>query len=531
MADNIKGYSGSKTVQGVGGAMTGSGITQNGVDFVSKAPELKENVYGGGAFTRQGTIQSSDPTSPYYQMSAPSVLSDSNIREKVIPDIQNRANQLIGSGVTTTQNKNQQDTNSDPTLPEDDYAKIYAGILGNQSIENDPVYKADMSLIDSMKSSIDQQFNSTVDSIKIQYQTLRDNLKKAQEESTQGINNSFIRSGASRYSPFSSSAILQAKVTSDINDLSDLQAKENSLIAQAASSRQEKQYQLLDKQLSLIQNTRKEKNALAQKITDDIMKKNQEARKAQIQATRDSAIASLVQQGITDPKQVLDLLNSDEKGNTIGDFTAKEVEETLKHLSPNGNLEKLSGTTRDFYILKGQGLLPEEISSLPEGQQLFAYLAKEKRASTISGQKGGTKNVLTYKEVTDRKLPVSLVGMSEEEVYQDLYNTEPPAWFKEKLQTELSTGTGLDGKSFVGGMSVLPDVEKKYWDEYRLKVIANEKEVKKTTNYNKAKQYFSETYDGLDDTQLDSIATQVETYVNGGMSYADAVEQTKKDLE
>ena len=527
-AQRIKGYTGSSTVQGVGGAMTNGGITQNGVDYTYQAPKLAENAYGGGAYTKQGTIESSDPTSPYYRMPAPSVLSDANIREKVIPDIQNRANTLIGNSavsLTNTQEKPKNDTNS--ALAEDDYSKIYQSILGGNSSESNP----EMSLLDSMRSNIDQQFNSTVDSIKTQYSQLQSNLKKVQEESTQGLNNSFIRSGASRYSPFSTSGIMQAKMTSDINALGDLQAKENSLIAEAAATRQDKQYQLLDKQLGLIKAARTEKNALAQKITEDIIKKNTEIRKKQIQSSRDSAIAGILQQGITNPQQILGYLNFDDQGNQTGDFTAKEVEDTLKSLSPDNNLEKLSGTTRDFFILKGAGKLPANITSLPDDQQLFAYLAQEKRASSIINPRTGTKNVLTYKEVTDRHLPVSLVGMSEDEVYQSLYDTTPPAWFKEKLQTELSTGTNPDGTTVIGGMSVLPEVEQKKWNEYRTQVIANEKEEKKTNNFIKAKQYFTETYDGLTNDELEKIATQVETYVNGGMSYADAIEQTKNDLE
>jgi hypothetical protein len=161
----------------------------------------------------------------------------------------------------------------------------------------------------------------------------------------------------------------------------------------------------------------------------------------------------LLSQGITDPSQMLNYLNFDEAGNQTGDFTADEIAKTLKAISPGDDLSKLSGTTRDFFILKGTGQLPSNISSLPEDQQMMAYLSMQKK-STASTAAGASKNKITLSEAKSKGLPLSTVGMSEEDIADSFQDSEPPYWFIEKLNSEK-------------GMTVLPEIAKQTWEAYR----------------------------------------------------------------
>lgn len=515
----IKGYTGSKSNPNVGGAMTGGGITQNGVDFTVVAPKPGKNVYGGGAATNVGYSQ--DGKTPI----TPSVLTDANIRETVIPEIRTRAQSLLDPirvPVTPADKEKPKGPNPDQSF-ENIYSNFYKGSIDDpNSTENSPETSEAMSILGSMRSENDAVYNSTVQGIASKYSKLEESLKKSQEQDIQGVTNSLIRNStlgtnASRYNPIASSNILKQRITSNISELADLADKEASLIIQAQNSRSQNNYRLLEKQLDLIEIVRKEKNTKAQKISDEIAKQNKEIKDKEIQASRDNAIAGIVQQGITDPKTILELLNFNEQGNIVGDFTVKEIGDTLKIIAPGDDLDKLSGTTRDFFILKGTGNLPENITSLPEDQQLFAYLQQQKIASTKATNPSSSKNKITLSEAKSKNLPLATVGMSEDDIAEDLQGENPPPWFTEKIQTEQN-------------QSLLPEVVSEAWQEYRTNFLKTVKVDKKTTNYNKASQYFGETYEGLTEEELDSLATEVETRVNGGLSYADAIQEVIDEL-
>jgi hypothetical protein len=374
--------------------------------------------------------------------------------------------------------------------------------------EIDKIYEQQVGLVD-------QSTQAVLDSIKNKYGELAKEQRAANEAAARSAQSFNIRSGISRYTGGTASSIQNSVVSSGIRNLSKLASDEFSLIMQAESARSDKKYQLFAEKRSELKAIRDEKKKTLVELQKEIQKKTDEARKQLIQSSRDDAIAGLLNQGITDPSLVLNYLNFDEKGNRIGDFTAKEVETTLKSLAPESNIDKLSGSTRDFFILKGMNQLPANILGLPENQQLFAYLEAQKKASTVPGS--GSSNKLTLAEAKSLGLPLATVGMSEDDILASLYSPEPPAWFREKVSNEMR-------------MSPTQEVLAEAWEEFRQEKLEEDK-TEETSNYKKARQFFSATYDGLTDEQINTIARQVETYVNGGMSYADAVEQTKEDLE
>lgn len=70
-----------------------------------------------------------------------------------------------------------------------------------------------------------------------------------------------------------------------------------------------------------------------------------------ISASRQNAVQGLLDQGITDPNQMLNYLNFDEKGNKIGDFTADEVNNLLGSAkqTPEGQLAALNRQSDQAY--------------------------------------------------------------------------------------------------------------------------------------------------------------------------------------
>jgi hypothetical protein len=412
--------------------------------------------------------------SPYYNgsrpISSPTVVSDANIRESVIPDLKSKAAKILDPRIISTPGST---LVVDPNTPgysksavdrylaqngtAGAYEDIYRGMSSeedtNNDISTDPNYRASIDILDQAKSLNDSVYNSTIDSIKARYKTLSDKLVASQDSQTGAIQSALTLGGTNRYAPVSASGIMSAKNKYDIESLAALQAEETSLVNQAQAAREAKDYQLLEERLRLVEDKRKEKNALATKVNEQLIAQNKVIREKEIQSSRDSAIASLLSQGITDPSQMLNYLNFDEAGNQTGDFTADEIAKTLKAISPGDDLSKLSGTTRDFFILKGTGQLPSNISSLPEDQQMMAYLSMQKK-STASTAAGASKNKITLSEAKSKGLPLSTVGMSEEDIADSFQDSEPPYWFIEKLNSEK-------------GMTVLPEIAKQTWEAYR----------------------------------------------------------------
>lgn len=377
---------------------------------------------------------------------------------------------------------------------------------------------------------IDASTNAQMSSIRQTYANLAKEQREANEASKKSFRSFGVRSGLSRYSGETAAGMENAIISSGLKSLSKIASEEFKTLAQAESARAQNKYTLFAKKRDELVALRKERQDKLDKIQEEIQKKKDEAQKIKIQASREGAIAGLVAQGITDPKQILQYVNYDDNGNLIGDITSKEIADTLKNLSPDSSIEKLSGSTRDFFILKGMGQLPADVAALPEDKQLFAYLAAEKRASSLP-KTGSTGNKITFTEASSKGLPISTVGMTEDQLAESFMQPTPPPWFVEKMQAE--TNSKGDKATIPGKMSLANDSEtiKSAWEDYRNVFNAGGKADKKSTNYEKASQYFGESYEGLTDDQIDQLATQVETYVNGGKSYADAIEQTIKDID
>jgi len=358
----------------------------------------------------------------------------------------------------------------------------------------------------------DQTFVSQAQGIRSQYDELRNEIKEAEELYKRSIGTSM-----QRYTPVAAASLGFTIATEATKALGSVLRKEQSAVAEARSAYQSGRFTQFNNMLNTLEKIRDKKAATLEKINTNFEKAIEEQRKETKRMNMESDIVSLMGEGITDVMEISKQLGFK--------YSSKDIKDSLKNLAPETKdwKDKLSGTTRDFYVLQGQGLLPGNIASLPENQQLFAYLKAEKLASSI-GSGAGSKNKITLAEAKSLGLPISTVGMSQDDILKTLQADAAPPWFIEKVQNELQ-------------MSLTPQAAKDAWNEFRNEVMSTaegdepEKEEEPSNEFEKARQYFEATYEGLDDDQLDQIATQVETYVNGGMSYADAVAETIKDLE
>lgn len=333
----------------------------------------------------QGTDTVGAYSSPY---TSSTVVSDANVRENVIPSLQTKGTNL--QTVAPPSKTSQTNPTPTPTTPsptddpttdpnasyEDIYNKTFAGL------DQVPVDSSTQSELDTIKSSmngVDGDTNSMLDSITSNYNALQKTLTDSQNSQSLKIQNALNLAGSSRYAPISSSGILSAKNSYDVSQLNDLQTKENTAKQAAISAGQSKDFQLMQEQLKIYDGIRSQKQDLATKIATDISTRNQTLQKQNLQSEMDMNVSDLLQKGITDPSDILTELNSNG-----GNFTAADVAATVKSLSPDDTLSGLTGETKNFYTLQQRGMLPDSITSLPPGQQLFAYLKAEKNAVTIT---------------------------------------------------------------------------------------------------------------------------------------------------
>lgn len=390
----------------------------------------------------------------------PTVMTDANVRENVIPGILNRANTMLPQqpvqnptpGTPSTGGNTQTPTGDAPT-GDNYYSDLYKTL--SSQLDNSPETQSELTLLNNMKSNNDAASDATIQSIKDSYNTRAGTLAQANNSNERSAKNALLRSGALRYSPISSNGILSEQEKNDIQSLGDLQDKENQAVAAAQTAKSNQDYQLLGKNLDILEKVRTDKLALGKTINDSMMKENQDIRTRNQQGQRDSAVADLIQEGVTNPSELLSKLNATNPAG--GAYSADEIGKTIKALSPTGDLTGLTGSVKDFYALKGKGELPGSISTMPEADQLFAYLKQIKTASSLtkSGSAPSTKKI-TYSEAKSVGLPISIVGSSEKDIIDSLQQDTPPDWFLEKLKSE-----GGDPTS-----STTEDT----WNTYRAKV-------------------------------------------------------------
>lgn len=105
---------------------------------------------------------------------------------------------------------------------------------------------------------------------------------------------------------------------------------------------------------------------------DSITSRIQPTTQDTIENSRRDVVTNLMQQGVTDPNQVLNYVNFDNKGNKVGDFTLEEVQSYMS----GGNYQD----TASYLAGLGANPTPEAIKAyetiIPETQQAQAEIAR-----------------------------------------------------------------------------------------------------------------------------------------------------------
>lgn len=371
--------------------------TIGGGRVVNGAPVVANNIPGASSSTPVANQEYATPIGP---QNSPTVLTDANIHENIVPDVKTQVKDLNTPANGNTNTGNIGTGNSNPVLSEGEvipdgvdansYDTLYKSLFGagSDAIDNSPETKAAADAIATLKPN-DAESQSAFSSILSNYNTLATNLKASQATQTDKVQNALLLGVSARYAPVSSSGILTAKAAADTQALADLQNKENTAIATATKATQDQNYRYAQAQLAEVKDIRSQKLALAKNINSTLSANNKAIATSKIQAAKDESIATLLGQGITDPSELLNELNKDAGGAQSGTFTSKDVATALKNLAPGGDTSKLTGAIGEYFRLKEADVpLPPEIASLPENEQPYAYVrykaALDRKASTTS---------------------------------------------------------------------------------------------------------------------------------------------------
>lgn len=398
----------------------------------------------------------------------PSVISSGNITDTVIPNMVNSAAALAQKGtyVDSTGATRYSDGSAVPAPVDAEFdpttntwksgtTSYAAGPQFVDNTDNDPDVQKTNELFDSMKASLDSSTLTQVNAIQQQYDLLRQSQQTANAAADKARAVVNIKGGTTQFAPLDAAGTALAQTTFGLQQISKLDADENTAISQVKTAQANGDFQLMSKALDTATSIRADKQATAQKIADQLSAANDVALKQSQQVAQDNAVAGLVGQGVTDPSTVLKALN--DAGYNV---TADQVATSLKSLQTTttaGNAYKFANTDigsllgagltmpqvqaiQDFYNGKGSS---DALSGLSTAQQTAVHtaLAGKPPTTTASGTKAYTSGTLSYTsaDLADGNAKLQASKGADNYVDPNLYLNMANAW----------TGAGGSIKDFI----------------------------------------------------------------------------------
>jgi hypothetical protein len=268
----------------------------------------------------------------------PSVLSSAagrNAFDKNVQPTITSANEAVKKAGENQLQTSKVTSSKEPEIPGEllnegmtEMEKVNSQILKNLDKQIEDTKNMFSSLTLAQHANAQSQINTLTRQWNERRNMMQDNLSRG----LRGVENSLIRSGVARYSPISAEDLLSVREKEGLAEISNYDAEYNGKVADINAAMEANMLTTaanLTKELNGIQ----EKSLAAMKeIAAETDKRNKEIRDRQIQSSRDSAIAGLIEQGITDPTQILNYLNYNDNGKLVGDFTAKEVGDAVASL-------------------------------------------------------------------------------------------------------------------------------------------------------------------------------------------------------
>ncbi len=240
----------------------------------------------------------------------PTVVTDANIREKTIPDITQRAQDVLApsgivngnapagsmksangnyvdvttgkqysgapaeaAGTTPTSTSSNTPTNiTAPDAPANEYDTYLQDLFKDNPSSptegaapaNDPY----LTMLSTMKATSDKATAGLIEATQKTFDNRRAQLAATQTAAHKGLQQALIANGEARYSPILAGQRLSADETSHILALSNIDAEESSATAQLQKAQSDQDFQAMGKWLDHLDSLRSEKVTVATKLAD-----------------------------------------------------------------------------------------------------------------------------------------------------------------------------------------------------------------------------------------------------------------------
>lgn len=179
-----------------------------------------------------------------------------------------------------------------------------------------PTDDAILASLNTQKAQSDAMTSSLISSIQANYANLITQQQQTNAGQQGSVQNALLMGGATgkgssaQYAPISSSGVISAQINYGIQQIADLNSKEQAAIVAAQQAGQNADFQLQDQINNQISSIRDSKVAAATKLNDAISAQNQKMAEQKKQSDLDGAIGNLYASGVTDPATILSQLKS-----------------------------------------------------------------------------------------------------------------------------------------------------------------------------------------------------------------------------
>lgn len=156
-------------------------------------------------------------------------------------------------------------------------------------------------LLEKAKAQTDSAFAQQIAATQAMYESLIKQQKDINLRQQGSVAQTLLTGGTSRYAGINEAGLMQSQISYGIQQVSDLVNKENMAVAQLNSAQADKDYELVGKQLSLIDDIKKEKQEAMKNLNSKLVEANKTIRQ-QVE-TRNNAIDNDIRTAILDAQK------------------------------------------------------------------------------------------------------------------------------------------------------------------------------------------------------------------------------------
>lgn len=192
----------------------------------------------------------------------------------------------------------------------------------------DQTDKQSRDLLDQIRSQTDSAFSAQIASVKAQFDALikqQGDVNTRQQAST---DQTLLMGGTSRYAQLNASGISTAQINYGIQQISDLQTKENSAVATLMSAQADKDYEIVGKQLDLIAKIKADKQKTVNDLNDKLAAAAKDARDFKAKQDQQKVENDLALNQF-DYKKSQDIIDNAYKAGTLDETKRHNLQEEI----------------------------------------------------------------------------------------------------------------------------------------------------------------------------------------------------------